>query len=62
VAVGEVLVLGNVVIDFNYVYNPFCAYNPSRSCPIPPGENWLAVPIRAGEKSFPGAYEVEAVG
>jgi uncharacterized protein (DUF1684 family) len=48
---------GTVVIDFNYAYNPYCAYNPDWSCPIPPGENWLAVPIRAGERSFPGAYE-----
>ena len=47
-----------VVVDFNYAYNPYCAYNPDWSCPIPPGENRLAVPIRAGEKSFPGAYEV----
>jgi hypothetical protein len=49
---------GRVVIDFNYAYNPYCAYNPNWSCPIPPGENWLAVPIRAGERTFAGAYEV----
>jgi len=47
-----------VVVDFNYAYNPYCAYNPDWACPIPPGENWLAVPIRAGERSFPGAHEV----
>jgi uncharacterized protein (DUF1684 family) len=47
-----------VVVDLNYAYNPYCAYNPDWSCPIPPGENWLAVPIHAGEKSFPGSYEV----
>jgi uncharacterized protein (DUF1684 family) len=52
---------GRVVIDFNYAYSPSCAYNPNWSCPIPPGENWLAVPIRAGEKTFPGAHDV-AVG
>jgi uncharacterized protein (DUF1684 family) len=46
---------GRVVVDFNYAYNPYCAYNASWSCPIPPGENWLAVPIRAGERAFPGA-------
>ena len=46
---------GHVVVDFNLAYNPYCAYNPEWSCPIPPGENWLAVPIRAGERSFPGA-------
>jgi uncharacterized protein (DUF1684 family) len=45
---------GNLVVDFNHAYNPYCAYNPEWSCPIPPGENWLHVPIRAGEKSFPG--------
>jgi len=22
-------------------------------CPFPPRENWLTVPIRAGEKNFP---------
>ena len=52
---------GSVVVDLNYAYNPYCAYNPEWSCPIPPGENWLSVPIRAGERSFPGAYEVQVV-
>jgi uncharacterized protein (DUF1684 family) len=41
-----------ITIDFNYAYNPNCAYDPSWSCPLPPPENWLKVPIRAGEKSF----------
>ncbi len=44
---------GRVVVDFNYAYSPFCAYNPAYSCPLPPVENWLRVPIRAGEKAFP---------
>lgn len=39
-------------IDFNYAYNPYCAYNERYSCPLPPGENWLRVSIRAGEKKF----------
>ena len=43
---------GHVVVDFNLAYNPYCAYNPEWSCPIPPGENWLVVPIRAGERTF----------
>jgi uncharacterized protein (DUF1684 family) len=43
-----------VTIDFNYAYNPNCAYDPSWSCPLPPPENWLKVPIRAGEKIFAG--------
>lgn len=39
-------------VDFNLAYNPWCAYSPHYSCPIPPGENRLAAPIRAGEKNF----------
>ena len=42
----------HVLIDFNYLYNPYCAYNESWSCPVPPRENWLGVPMNAGEKSF----------
>jgi uncharacterized protein (DUF1684 family) len=53
---------GHVAVDLNYAYNPSCAYNPEWSCPIPPGENWLGVPIRAGERSFPGAHEVPVGG
>jgi hypothetical protein len=49
---------GRVVVDFNYAYSPSCAYNPNWSCPIPPGENWVTVPIRGGEKTFPGAHQV----
>lgn len=39
-------------VDFNYAYNPYCAYDESFSCPLPPAENWAKVPIRAGEKDF----------
>jgi uncharacterized protein len=45
-----------VAIDFNYAYNPNCAYDPAWSCPLPPMENWLKVPIRAGEKAFAPAH------
>jgi hypothetical protein len=45
---------GRVVVDFNYAYNPYCAYNADWSCPLPPGENWLRVPLRAGERNFTG--------
>ena len=41
-----------VVVDFNYAYNPNCAYNPEWNCPLPPAENWLKVPILAGEMKF----------
>ncbi len=46
---------GRLVVDFNYAYNPYCAYNPNWSCPIPPSENRLTVAINAGEKKFPEA-------
>ncbi len=45
---------GTVTLDFNYAYNPFCAYDEAYSCPLPPGENWLQVPIEAGEQTYPG--------
>jgi len=39
-------------LDFNLAYNPYCAYNSEFSCPFPPAENTLQVPIRAGEKKY----------
>jgi len=47
---------GRVLVDFNYLYNPNCAYNEAWSCPLPPRENWLTAPIRAGEKTFEGEH------
>lgn len=44
---------GLYTIDFNYAYNPYCAYNKSYECPYPPPSNQLKVAIRAGEKSPP---------
>jgi uncharacterized protein (DUF1684 family) len=41
---------GTFLVDFNLAYNPYCAYSEDYSCPLPPIENWLKVPIRAGEK------------
>ncbi len=41
-----------VTVDFNYAYNPYCAYSDAFSCPLPPVENWLQVPIRAGEAIY----------
>jgi len=37
-------------LDFNRAYHPYCVYNPSYICPVPPNENRLAVAIPAGEK------------
>jgi uncharacterized protein (DUF1684 family) len=42
-----------LVIDFNYAYHPSCVYDPVWSCPLAPAENWLTVPIRAGERLAP---------
>lgn len=39
-------------LDFNLAYNPYCAYSPYYSCPIPPAENTLAVAIPAGERNY----------
>ncbi|MFA5298764.1 MAG: DUF1684 domain-containing protein [Lutibacter sp.] len=39
-------------IDFNKAYNPYCAYNHTFSCPIPPSENNLPVSIPVGVKAF----------
>lgn len=44
---------GEYVLDFNLAYNPYCAYSDDYVCPFPPRENWLTLPIRAGEKTFP---------
>ena len=43
---------GTLHSDFNYAYNPFCAYGAGWSCPIPPRENHLTVTIAAGERAF----------
>lgn len=42
-----------ITIDFNFAYNPSCVYDPRWACPLAPRENWLAIPIRAGEKMYP---------
>jgi uncharacterized protein len=50
---GVVVLPGERVrLDFNYAYNPSCAYSPEWACPLAPRENWLAAPIRAGEMAF----------
>lgn len=41
-------------LDFNYAYNPYCAYNHNWHCPITPEENRLPIKIEAGEKNFNG--------
>jgi uncharacterized protein len=40
------------LVDFNYAYNPYCAYVEGFVCPLPPAENFLKVAVRAGEKKY----------
>lgn len=40
---------GRFLLDFNFTYNPACAYSDHYNCPIPPKTNVLPVAIRAGE-------------
>jgi uncharacterized protein (DUF1684 family) len=42
----------DVVIDFNYAYNASCAYSPRWACPLAPPENFLRVPVTAGELNY----------
>jgi len=46
---AEVPTDGLVFLDFNRAYNPPCAFTDFATCPLPPAENHLAIPIRAGE-------------
>jgi uncharacterized protein (DUF1684 family) len=41
---------GTLVLDFNRAANLPCAYTDLATCPLPPAENRLPVPIEAGEK------------
>ena len=44
---------GRWILDFNQAYNPWCVYSDAYTCPFVPTENWLEVPIQAGEKNYP---------
>lgn len=41
---------GHIEIDFNRCYHPYCAYNHTYTCPVPPAENLINVAVKAGEK------------
>jgi uncharacterized protein (DUF1684 family) len=44
---------GRIVLDFNFAFNPSCAYDPRWVCPLAPPPNRLDVAIRAGERHSP---------
>ena len=48
---GALAERAEVPLDLNLAYSPFCAYSETFSCPLPPEENWLAVAVRAGERT-----------
>lgn len=41
---------GRLICDFNFAFQPSCAFDPRWSCPLAPPENRLDVPIAAGER------------
>ena len=49
---------GRLVLDFNFAYNPSCAYDPRWVCPLAPPGNRLAAPVRGGERSPVGSDSV----
>ena len=45
----------DLVLDFNFAYNPSCAYDPAWACPLAPAGNTVLVDIPVGERYF-GAH------
>ncbi len=41
---------GTLIIDFNFAFQPSCAFDPRWACPLAPPENRLDLTIRAGER------------
>jgi uncharacterized protein (DUF1684 family) len=41
---------GRLVLDFNFAYQPSCAFDPRWACPLAPPENRLDLSVRAGER------------
>ena len=41
---------GRLVLNFNFAYNPSCAYDPQWLCPLAPPANRLPIEVRAGER------------
>jgi hypothetical protein len=47
---GGDLGAGRLTIDFNFAFQPSCAFDPRWACPLAPPENRLDVAIEAGER------------
>jgi uncharacterized protein (DUF1684 family) len=46
---------GTVVLDFNFAYNPSCAYDPAWTCPLAPLGDRVTADIPVGER-YDGTY------
>jgi uncharacterized protein (DUF1684 family) len=44
--------VGELVLDFNHLENPPCAYTPYATCPLPPPGNRLPIPLPVGEQRY----------
>lgn len=47
---GGDLSTGRLVLDFNFAFQPSCAFDPRWACPLAPPENRLDVRVEAGER------------
>ena len=45
---------GRVILDFNFAYNPSCAYSDRWTCPLAPPANLLPSAVRGGERLAAG--------
>ena len=55
IAVERIENSATFIVDFNKATNPYCAYDPEFSCPLPPPENRLGFAVEAGELNYPSA-------
>ncbi|HVG21306.1 MAG TPA: DUF1684 domain-containing protein [Blastocatellia bacterium] len=46
---------GKLIIDFNKSENPPCAFTSYATCPLPPRQNRLPIPVEAGEQKYAGS-------
>ncbi len=47
---GGDLAAGTLILDFNFAFQPSCAFDPRWACPLAPPENHLAIRVEAGER------------
>lgn len=47
---------GRVPLDFNFAYNPPCAFTGFATCQLPPRQNWLPIALPVGEKEYAGGH------